>query len=92
MFSPIRKHIPCRQKHPEDIPKNKTQHYSGITDMSREGEWRNDAPFFTLLKQFRSKNCVSRSKFRQNKTARRPFLHNLHATYWKSSDGCNLVF
>ncbi|WP_312202501.1 hypothetical protein, partial [Kosakonia cowanii] len=29
-------YIPCRQNHPEDIPKNKTPHYSGIADMSRE--------------------------------------------------------
>jgi hypothetical protein len=41
-------HIPCRQNHPEDIPKNKTQHYSGITFMSRERLSRVAAAFFTI--------------------------------------------
>ncbi|KXB46943.1 hypothetical protein HMPREF0208_00410 [Citrobacter koseri] len=41
-------HIPCRQNHPEDIPKNKTPHYSGITFMSRERLSRVAAAFFTI--------------------------------------------
>jgi len=66
-------HIPCRQNHPEDIPKNKTQHYSGITFMSRERLLRARAALFTIPGKFLSEFGTKRTKLRQNKTARRPF-------------------
>jgi len=48
MFPKSAAHSLSCQNHPEDIPKNKTQHYSGITGVSREQQQRMAVVFFTL--------------------------------------------
>ncbi|MBO2029314.1 hypothetical protein J4734_13990 [Klebsiella pneumoniae] len=69
----------------------KTRHYSGITFVSRERLSPDAAAFFTFPLKFARKALTLRI-FEQNKTARRPFLLNLQATYWKSASGCKWDF
>jgi hypothetical protein len=45
--------------------------------MSRERLLRVAAAFFTIPGYFYPEKGLTRAKFRQNKTARRPFSHNL---------------
>ena len=85
-------HIPCRQNHPEDIPKNKTQHYSGITMVSREKQPHDSVAFFTIPGGVTPEIRLFAHFSGKTKRPAGRFLETLSgATYWKMSCCCKSI-